>query len=143
MDARRKNIQLLISQEAISKRVAEMARLLEADYQGVELIVVGLLKGAYPFLADLTRAMDMDIKIDFMKVSSYGSGLESSGNVQIVQGLNSDVKGKHVLIVEDIVDTGQTVAAVIECLRGMAPASVRTCTLLDKPRRRKVEVPVE
>ena len=136
----RRNVQVLISEGEILRRVQEMARHLEGDYKGKELIVVGLLKGACPFLADLARAVDLDIRMDFMKVSSYGSGRESSGNVKIALDIDSDIDGKHVLVVEDIVDTGQTLAVVIKHLQASNPASVRVCSLLDKPSRRKVDV---
>ena len=139
----RKNVQVLHTAEEISRRVLELGLQIRADYSGKELVAVGLLKGAYSFFADLTRAIDLDFPVSFMTVSSYGPGLESSGEVKIVQDVDTDIRGKEVLIVEDIVDTGQTIAGVIRHLKGYLPASVRICTLLDKPCRRIVDVPVD
>jgi len=139
----RQNIQPMISEDEIHQKVKDMGRLIEADYSGSELIVVGLLKGVYPFFADLTRAIDLDLRVCFMIVSSYASELESSGEVKIVQDIDIPIKGKNLLIVEDIIDTGQTLAKVLKHIKAHSPASVRICTLLDKPSRRIVDVPVD
>ena len=136
----RQNIQLLLSAQAISQRVIELARLIEAHHVGKELILIGLLKGAYCFMADLAREIDLDIQISFMTVSSYGSGQVSSGSIKIIQDIDCAIEGKNVLIVEDIIDTGQTIDAVFKYLQSRLPASVRICTLLDKPSCRKVFV---
>ncbi|MCL1908802.1 MAG: hypoxanthine phosphoribosyltransferase [Holophagaceae bacterium] len=136
----RQNIQIMLSSDAISNRVAELARLIEADYANKELVAVGLLKGAYCFMADLVRAVDLDMQIGFLAASSYGSGQASSGDVKILQEIDCHIQGKDVLIVEDIVDTGQTIEAVTKHLHSYSPASLRVCTLLDKPSRRKVNI---
>jgi hypoxanthine phosphoribosyltransferase len=132
----------MISEEEISQRVKELGRLIESDYSGKDLVVVGLLKGVYPFFADLTRAIDLDFRLGFMRASSYGSGLSSSGEVKIAHDIDVPVSDKDVLIVEDIVDTGLTLSRVIDHLQSRSPASVRVCALLDKPVRRVVDVAV-
>jgi hypoxanthine phosphoribosyltransferase len=139
----RKNIQVMHSEQDISKRVAELGELLSAYYSGKELIVIGLLNGVFPFFADLTRAMDLDFQVSFMRVSSYGSGQVSSGNVKILLDVDIPIQDKNLLIVEDIVDTGQTLAYVLKHLQKYSPADIRICTLLDKPARRVVEVPID
>ena len=139
----RQNIQSMISEEEIRQKVKDMGRLIETDYSGSELVVVGLLNGVYPFFADLTRAIDLDFQVCFMSVSSYGPELESSGVVKIVKDIDAPIKDKNVLIVEDIIDTGQTLAAVLKHIKAQSPASVRICALLDKPGRRIIDVPVD
>ncbi|MDR1841322.1 MAG: hypoxanthine phosphoribosyltransferase [Holophagales bacterium] len=136
----RQNVQVLISAEEISQRVQELGRQIRDDYLEREMVAIGLLRGAYAFFADLTRAIDLDFQIRFMGVTSYGSEQVSSGNVKIVQNIDAPIFGKNVLIIEDIVDTGQTLARVITHMRYQSPASVRVCTLLDKPSRRLVDV---
>jgi hypoxanthine phosphoribosyltransferase len=136
----RKNVQPLIPQGEIARRVAELGFSIAADYAGKELVLVGLLKGAFPFIADLARSIDLDFQVSFMTVSSYGAGQVSSGEIKIVQDIDCPIEGKHVLIVEDIVDTGQTLARVIGHLQARSPASVRVCTMLDKPSRRVVDL---
>ena len=139
----RQNVKVLLSEKVISNRVKELARQIEADCGNVELIVIGLLKGACYFFADLTRKLDLNVQIEFIKASSYGSGQVSSGAVAITQDMSCSISGKNVLIVEDIVDTGQTLKAVLNHLWSFSPASIRTCTLVDKPSRRKVSVDVD
>ena len=139
----RQNVQPMITEEEIHQKVKELGRLVEADYSGSELLVVGLLKGVYPFFADLTRAIDLDLRVSFMSVASYGSGLESSGEVKIIQDIDAPISDKNVLIVEDIVDTGHTLAKVIGHIKSKSPASVRICALLDKPGRRIIDVPID
>lgn len=134
---------ILISEEQIQQRVRELARQIEADYQGCDLLVVGLLKGAVNFMVDLTRAMQRPVAIDFMAVSSYGASTESSGIVRILKDLDESIEGKHVLIVEDIVDTGLTLKYILELLRRRGPASLRVCTLLNKAERRLVDLPLD
>jgi hypoxanthine phosphoribosyltransferase len=136
----RKNIQILISEGDIARRVNELGSRIGADYAGKDLIIVGLLKGVFPFIADITRSIDLDFQVSFMTVSSYGAGQVSSGEIKIVQDVDCPIEGKHVLIVEDIVDTGQTLTKVIGHLQGRLPASVRICTMLDKPSRRVVDL---
>jgi hypoxanthine phosphoribosyltransferase len=133
----------LLSKDEISSRTAEMARQITEDYQGRELVMVGVLKGAFIFLADLVRRVELPVEIDFVAVSSYGSDTESSGVVKIVKDLDLDIEGKHVLLVEDIVDTGLTLKYLTEMLRDRGPASVGICTLLNKPDARKVEIEVK
>jgi hypoxanthine phosphoribosyltransferase len=110
------------------------------DYQGKDLIVVGILKGAQVFMSDLIRKIDLPVQLDYMAVSSYGLSTESSGVVRILKDLDISIEGKHVLIVEDIVDSGLTLHYLTENLKSRLPASIKLCTLLDKPERRKVDV---
>lgn len=133
--------EILLSREEIHGKVAELARQITREYRGKNLLCVGILKGAFVFLADLTRQLNLpDMSIDFLSVSSYGAATHSSGVVQIAKDLDQSIEGRHVLIVEDIVDTGLTLKYLLENLRSRQPASVKVCTLLDKPERRKVEI---
>jgi len=135
--------EILISQDEIIAKVKELGQQISKDYsEDQELIVVGILKGAIIFLSDLVREINLPIALDFMAVSSYGSSTESSGAVRILKDLERDVENKHVLIVEDIVDTGLTLKYLLDNLHARKPASVKTCTLLDKPSRRLVDVTV-
>jgi hypoxanthine phosphoribosyltransferase len=113
------------------------------DYQGQELVVIGLLNGVYPFFADLTRAIELDVDVNFMRVASYGSGQESTGEVKILFDVDKSIRGRHTLVIEDIVDTGLTLFKVRKLLLDRDPASLRIATLLDKPSRRRVPVPVD
>ncbi len=133
---------ILIGEEELQRRVGELARQIEADYQGQDLLMVGLLRGAVNFMVDLTRAMERPVAIDFMAVSSYGASTESSGIVRILKDLDESIEGKHVLIIEDIVDTGLTLKYILELLRRRGPASLEVCALLDKKERRLVDVPL-
>ncbi len=134
----------LISEEEINKKVKEMGEQISKDYgEERELIVVGILKGAIIFLSDLVRKISLPITLDFMAVSSYGSATQSSGAVRILKDLEVDIENKHVLIVEDIVDTGLTLKYLLENLKARNPKSVKTCILLDKPSRRTVDVKVD
>lgn len=134
---------ILITEEEIQRRVRELARQIERDYEGKDLLMVGLLKGAVTFMVDLTRAMQRPVAVDFMAVSSYGSSTESSGIVRILKDLDESIEGRHVLIVEDIVDTGLTLRYILEVLRQRGPASLRVCALLNKKERRLVDVPLD
>lgn len=134
---------ILISEEELKKRVVEMGREIARDYEGKNLTIVGILKGAVIFFADLARAIDLPIQMDFMSVSSYGSGQISSGVVQIIKDLDADVTGRHILLVEDIIDTGITLAYLKEYLSNRGASSVKICTLLDKPSRREKAVHVD
>lgn len=120
--------------------VERLGAQLAAEYQDKNPLVVGILRGSAPFMMDLVRAMDCYLEIDFMDVSSYGDALESSGNVRILKDLDTDVTGRHVLIVEDIVDSGRTLAKLLDLFATRQAASVKVCTLLDKPERRAVDV---
>ncbi|MGQ9556326.1 MAG: hypoxanthine phosphoribosyltransferase [Desulfurispora sp.] len=135
--------EILITEQQITSRVAELGRQISRDYAGREILVVGILKGAVLFLADLVRHIDVPLCLDFMAVSSYGATTASSGVVQIIKDLEQSIEGRHVLIVEDIVDTGLTLKYLRDNLATRRPASLRICTLLDKPGRRKVPVQVD
>jgi len=130
---------VLIDAPAIKVRLAELGKQIAADYTGKELLMVGILRGAAVFYADLARLIPLPLHMNFMAVSSYGQGSESSGAVRIYYDLNEDIKGRDVLIVEDIVDTGLTLKYLSETLSARKPASLKTCCLLDKPARRKVD----
>ena len=136
--------EILLTEEQIATRVAELGARISADYQGRTLTLVSVLKGSLPFMADLMRAIDLPLRIDLMEVSSYGGATtESSGLVRILKDLSASIAGEDVLIVEDIIDTGLTLNYLIRYLRGKNPATLRICTLLDKPARRLVEIPVD
>jgi hypoxanthine phosphoribosyltransferase len=139
----RDRITPLLTEAQIRVRVQELGAQLTQDYVGKDLVVIGLLNGVFPFIADLVRAMDMDLNISFMQVASYGGGTESTGEVHILKDLDRGIRGRHALIVEDIVDTGLTLFKVGNLLKDREPASLKVCTLLDKPSRRKVQVPVD
>ncbi len=134
---------VMISEEELKKKVEELAKRIEKDYEGEELLVVGILKGASVFIADLIRKINFNVSLDFMAVSSYGTSTESSGTVKIIKDLDVDIKGKNVLIVEDIIDSGVTLSNLVEALETRHPKSLKLCTLLDKPERRKVDIFVD
>jgi hypoxanthine phosphoribosyltransferase len=136
--------EILLDEAAISAKVAELGKQISADYAGQQLTLVSVLKGSLPFMADLMRSIEIPVRIDLMEVSSYGgTATESSGLVRILKDLSASIADEHVLIVEDIIDTGLTLNYLIRYLRGKAPATLRICTLLDKPARRLVEIPVD
>jgi hypoxanthine phosphoribosyltransferase len=136
--------EVLVSEEAIQARVRELGQRISDDYRGRNLTLVSVLKGSLPFMADLMRAIDVPVRIDLMEVSSYGgTTTESSGLVRILKDLSASIAGEDVLLVEDIIDTGLTLNYLLRYLRGKNPASLRICTLLDKPARRLVEIPVD
>jgi hypoxanthine phosphoribosyltransferase len=139
----RSRIYPLFTEEQIRQRVKELGAQITEDYAGKELVVIGLLNGVYPFFADLTRAMDLDIDVNFMRVASYGDGLESTGEVKIIFDVDKSIRGKHALVIEDIVDTGLTLHKVRHLLQDREPASLKIVTLLDKPSRRRVQVQVD
>jgi hypoxanthine phosphoribosyltransferase len=124
---------LLLTEQQIQDRLAEMARDIERDYEGYELLLVGVLKGAVMVMADLARQLSRHVEMDWMAVSSYGSGTTSSGVVRILKDLDTDISGRHVLIVEDIIDTGLTLSWLVSNLKSRNPASVEICALLRKP----------
>jgi hypoxanthine phosphoribosyltransferase len=125
--------QVLITPERLQQRVAELAEQIDADYAGRELLLVGVLKGAVMVMADLARALRLPVHMDWMAVSSYGSGTRSSGVVRILKDLDCDITGRHVLLVEDIVDSGLTLSWLLQNLRSRNPASLQVCVLLRKP----------
>lgn len=133
----------LISAERIAARVRELGSEITRDYQGRNLVVVCVLKGSFVFAADLARAIDLPIRLDFLGVRSYGQDTESSGVVQITQDLSHPIEHDDVLLVEDIVDTGLTVAHLVDLLRTRAPASIKVCALLHKPSRARIQVSVD
>jgi len=133
---------VLLSEEQIHTRLDEIAAQIDADYAGRELILVGVLKGAVMVMADLARRLRRSVETDWMAVSSYGSGTKSSGVVRILKDLDRDITGRHVIIVEDIVDSGLTLSWLVANLGSRGPASVEVCTLLRKPDASKVEVPL-
>ena len=132
--------EILITKEQLDKRVAELGAKITEDYKGEDVLLIGILKGSVPFMADLMRQIDLDVAIDFMSVSSYGGATKTSGVVRILKDLDSDIKGKNVIIVEDIIDSGLTLSYLKDYLLKRSPASLRICTLLDKPARRKVDL---
>ena len=135
---------VVVTEDAIQAKIAELGRRIDADYGERPLTLVSVLKGSLPFMADLMRAIDIPVRIDLMEVSSYGgSATESSGLVRILKDLSASIADEDVLIVEDIIDTGLTLNYLVRYLRGKNPASLRICTLLDKPARRLVEIPVD
>lgn len=134
---------VLLSAEEIEKRVAELGEQITRDYEGKDLLTVGILKGSNVFMSDLIRKIDIPLHMDFMVVSSYGNATESSGVVKIVKDLEKGIKGKHLLIIEDIIDSGLTLKYLKQILETREPASVKLCTLLDKPARRQEEVDVD
>ncbi|WP_442971274.1 hypoxanthine phosphoribosyltransferase [Romboutsia sp. 13368] len=133
----------MISEKEIADKVKAIAKQIEKDYEGEELLVVGILKGASVFVSDLIRNINLDVNIDFMSVSSYGNGTQSSGTVRILKDLDVDIANKNVLIVEDIIDSGLTLSNLVKELGIRNPKSLRLCTLLDKPERRTVNIPVD
>lgn len=134
---------VLVSEEEIKKTVTRLADQINKDYNGEELLVVVILKGSMIFAADLVKELTMPVTIDFMRASSYGSGTASSGFINIKQDLGTDISGKNVLIIEDIIDSGNTLHKLKELLRERNPKTIRICTLLDKPARRVTPVDVE
>jgi len=128
--------EVLFDEDAIARRVRELAATITADYAGSEVLLLATLKGAVIFLADLMRALQLPVCVDFVGATSYGGSTESSGSVRLDLDSCGDMSGRHVLIVEDIVDTGRTLTKLVDAIQGQAPASVRTCCLLDKPSRR-------
>ena len=132
-----KDIQeILFTEEQLKNRVNEIARQIEADYAGKEIMLISVLRGSFIFMADLCRAIRLPCTLDFMSVSSYGTGTTSSGQVQITKDLSEDITGRNVIVVEDILDSGNTLSYLLNILNHRHPASVRLCALLDKPERR-------
>lgn len=137
-------IDVMISEQEVSKRVAELGKQITEFYHDRDnLVMVGLLRGSFVFMADLARAIDINHTVDFMTASSYGNNMESSRDVHILKDLDDDIQGKDVLLVEDIIDTGNTLSKVMQILNLREPNSIEICTLLDKPSRREVPVNVK
>lgn len=135
--------QILFTRDEIEAAVKRLAAEIRKDYHGKCPLLIGVLKGSFMFLADLIRFLDFPLEVEFIKVSSYGRGRESSGKVRVVKGLSLPIKDRDVLVVEDIVDTGLTASFLLDYLRQKRPASLRLCTLTDKPSRRQVPVTVD
>ncbi|MGI6662243.1 MAG: hypoxanthine phosphoribosyltransferase [Bacillota bacterium] len=136
----REKVSVLISQAELEKRIKELAQEINRDYEGKDLLLIGVLKGSFMFLADLLRYLDPKTAVDFMGTSSYGASTQSSGEVRITKDLEHSPAGRHVLLVEDIVDTGLTLRYLVDTLRARQPASLKICALLDKPARRRVRI---
>jgi len=135
-------VDVLYTEQQIQDRLGEMAKQIEADYDGKDILLVGVLKGAVMVMADLARHFGRHVEMDWMAVSSYGSGTKSSGVVRILKDLDTDISGRHVLVVEDIIDTGLTLSWLISNLQSRKPASVEICTLLRKPEAQRMSVDV-
>jgi hypoxanthine phosphoribosyltransferase len=137
------SLEILIPRERLEARIEELGRTISADYSGKTVHLVCVLKGAYTFLADLARAIEVPVTIDFLAVSSYGKGKSSSGEVQLTKDLDQSLEGKDVIVVEDIADTGLTLNYLLNLLRSRRPASLKVCALLSKPSRRLIDVSVD
>ena len=134
-----KGLQKLFSEKQIQQKVAHLARQVSRDYAGKEVLLVGVLKGAFIFMADLARQMTIPIKMDFVRLTSYGSGTRSSGRIRLTKDLEMPIRGKDVLVVEDIIDTGISLQSLYRRLRARSPKSLKVVALLDKPKRREVD----
>ncbi len=133
---------MLFSEDEIKQALARLATEIRQDYQGKQPLLIGVLEGSFVFMADLIRQLELPVEVDFVKLSSYGAGKETSGKVKVVQGLKTPIKERDVLVVEDIVDTGLTLSFLLDYLRKKKPASLRLCALTDKPSRRQVPVTI-
>ena len=142
-DAHAEIAEVLFSEQEIQDKIAELAKSIDEDYRGKELLLVGVLKGAVMVMADLARALETPVSMEFMAVSSYGSSTSSSGVVRILKDLDTAIEGRHVLIVEDIIDSGLTLNYIVEHLRNRNPASIMICALLNTPSRRRVDVKID
>lgn len=136
-------IRVLISEEEVDKKIREMAAEISRKYEGKELHMVCVLRGGVFFMCELAKRLTVPVTLDFMSVSSYGDGTESSGQIKIIKDLDDSIEGREVLVVEDIIDSGRTLSKLMELLESRKPASLALCTLLDKPERRVVEVDVD
>jgi hypoxanthine phosphoribosyltransferase len=134
---------VLIPRAEVASAVARLAAQITRDYHDKDPLLIGVLKGSFVFMADLIRALDFPLEIDFICVSSYGSGRQSSGNIKVEQDLRCEVRGRHVLVVEDIIDTGVTAAFLLDYLKKKGPASLKLCVLLDKPDRRRAAIKID
>lgn len=132
----------VLSAAEIRRRVLKLSRQISSDYEGRDLVLIGVLKGAFIFMADLARELSVPVKIDFVQASSYGDGTESSGSIRLTKGIGIDIRGQDVLVVEDIVDSGRTIRWIMDYLGSFQPRSLGICALIDKPVRREVDVPI-
>ena len=135
--------EILIEEEPLQARIAELGQEISREYEGRDLLLVGVLKGAVFFMADLMRELSIPCEIDFMAISSYGAATDSSGVVRILKDLDANIAGRDVLVVEDIIDSGLTLSYLMRSLKARKPASLEICALLTKPERREIEVPVK
>lgn len=133
---------ILFTQEQIAQRVAELGKVISNDYQGKEVVIITVLRGSFLFAADLCRHLDFPCTVEFMAVSSYGNGTSSTGQVQITKDLSCDIAGKHIIVLEDILDSGNTLSYLFNVLRQRKPASIQLCTMLNNPNRRQKDVEV-
>jgi len=135
--------EILITSDEIRNAVARLAGEIKRDYEGKQPLLVGVLKGSFVFMADLIRQLDLPLEVELITLSSYGAAREASGKVRVVQGLRAAIKGRDVLVIEDIVDTGNTISFLLDYLRKEEPASLKLCSLTDKPSRRRVPVSID
>lgn len=135
--------QILFSQGEIATTVNRLAAEIKKDYGGKHPLLIGILKGSFVFMADLIRRLNFPLEVEFIKISSYGRGRSTPGKLKVVQGLRSPIRGRNVVVVEDIVDTGHTIAFLLDYLRKKKPASLKLCTLTDKPSRREVPITID
>lgn len=137
-------VKVLFSEQQVREKVAELAAILREEYRDKHPLIIGVLKGSFVFMADLIRMMGIPVEVEFVGLSSYGRGAtESTGKIKVVQRLRATVKDRHVLVLEDIVDTGLTIRFLLDYLKRKKPASLKLCALLDKPSRRKIDVPID
>ncbi len=136
-------IKVLMTEEEVNRKIKEIGLLISKDYEGKEVRIICILRGASFFACELAKRINLPVTIDFMSVSSYGAGTESSGHVKIVKDLEESIEGKDVIVVEDIIDSGRTLSMLLELLKARKPNSIALCTLLDKPERRVVDVDVK
>lgn len=137
-------VKVLFSEQQVREKVAELAAILREEYRDKHPLIIGILKGSFVFMADLIRMMGIPVEVEFVGLSSYGRGAtESTGKIRVVQRLRATVKDRHVLVLEDIVDTGLTIRFLLDYLKRKKPASLKLCALLDKPSRRKIDVPID
>jgi len=136
-------LHILFTKDEIEATVNKLAAEIRQDYLGKQPLLIGVLKGSFVFMADLIRLLDFPLEVEFIRLSSYGKGTESSGKIKVVQGLQSEVRGRDVLVIEDIVDTGLTIAFLLDYLQKKKPASLKLCALTDKPSRRKTPVTID
>jgi hypoxanthine phosphoribosyltransferase len=134
--------EILVEEHALQERIAELGHEISNDYRGRDLLMIGVLKGAVFFMADLMRHVTVPCEVDFMAISSYGAATDSSGVVRILKDLDINIEGRHVLVVEDIIDSGLTLSYLMRTLEAREPATLEVCTLLTKPARREIDVPV-
>ena len=139
----KEKVNVIITEEEISKKILEVADRINKDYEGRELTLICVLKGGVMFMCDLAKRLNLDVRLDFMSVSSYGAETKSSGVVKIIKDLDNSIEGRDVLIVEDIIDSGNTLAYLLDILEKRGPKSIKLCTLLDKPSRREKDVVVD